>query len=360
MAMPPAQQVQPAGFRRMTRQQTFNQPTLTASTFGQLVNFQLPQTGYLSAITLTMQATLTTGAGTPAGTFATYPALPYALIRKIRIYTSEGVELFNISGFGLQLYQMFQRYQHSQSVDQVSYLNANGRALLYTTQSGTPAQSTVNQFNAYWHIPISTDDSMMLGLMLLQSPDIRLNVDITTCNQSDTGNITGVSVTPSFTFQVGVESYTVPDDSQSQPNRRFVKLVQEDLFPFTTNGDQIYRPLTGNLYTSIAGIVENNGAQVSPANINTVALRFAQSVNVYNEAMQTNIARTKEHWGYTPPDGMFRFDMQLGSGYPHLYDPRDFFNSSQQTDVAVITNISGLTPVGAQIRFIKEQLAMIG
>ena len=201
---------------------------------------------------------------------------------------------------------------------------------------------------------------MMLGLMMLQSPDLRLQVDVTTCNQADTGTVAGVSIAPVFNFTIGVESFTVPDDSQSQPNQRWYKTVQEDIFPFTVNGDIIYRPVVGNIYTSIAGIVENNGAQISPNNINTVTLRYAQSVNVYSEAILTNLLRCKSRWGIIPPDGMFRFDMNLGSGIPGLYDPRDFFNSSQQSDVAVITNISGLTPVGAQIRFIKEQLAMIG
>lgn len=348
------------GFRRMTRQQTFNQPALVGSQFGQLLSMQLPQTGYLGGITVNMQATITTGAGTPAGSWANYPPLPYNLVKKFRIYTSEGVELFNISGWGMMLYQSRQRWQHVPSVDQIAYLNTNNRAALYTTQTGTPSASTQYSFNCYWNIPIMTDDSMMLGLMLLQSPDIRLNLEITLANQADTGNISGVTLTPSFNFKVGIESYTVPDDTGSQPNRRFVKLVQEDLFPYTTNGDQIYRPLTGNLYTSIMGLVENNGAQVPSSNIGVVALRFAQSVYVYNEDILTNIARFREHWGYTPPDGLFAFDMQQGAGIPRIYDPRDWLNTSQQTDTAVIVNLSGLTPVNAQIRYIKEQLALIG
>jgi hypothetical protein len=349
-------------FRRATRQQEFLQPPLTVTQFGQTVNFALPQSGFLSRIFLNFTGTITTGAGTPAGSWGTYPPLPYALIRKIRIYTTEGVEIINISGWGLFLHNMRRKRLQMNAQDLFStFLNTNGRAALLSTNTGTPAASTAYTFTGSLEIPIYTDDIMMLGLLLLQSNDVRCNMEITFAYQADTGNVSGVTLTPAFNFTPMTEYFSLPQmNNAAGPNLQYVHSLYEEFFPFNNNGDVIYRPTPGNIFLSLSGIIENNGAQVATANINTLKVQYAQAVAPYYEQYVNALFKWKLDYGFVPPDGYFDYDFALGSGVPGFLDPRDWLDTSQQTDLQFTPNVSGLTLVNAQLRVVREQLARIG
>ena len=351
-----------AAFRRATQQNQYLNQNMIFSQFGQLQTLQLPQTGYLGRIWLYFTGTITTGAGTPAGSWASYPPMPYNLIKKIRVYTSEGVEIVNISGWGLYLLNMRKESTPNMAGNVFAYLNSNTATALYqtVTPGATPAASTAYTLSGCLEVPIVTDDVMMYGLINTQTNDVRVYMDITWCNQSDTGSVSGVTLTPAFTVYPQIEFYLVPGDSAAQPVLSYVHSLYEEYFPFTTVGDIIYRPTPGNIYMSLSGIVENNGAQVAPTNINTVKVVYAQGVSPFYEQYLNNIQRLKRTIGITPPDGYFSYSFDYGNSDPTQADPRDWLNTAAQTDLQFVINVTGITPASAQLRCIREQLSRIG
>ena len=349
-----------AAFRKSTQQNQYLQPAMVFSQFGQQVTLQLPQTGYLGRIYLKIAGTITTGAGTPAGSWASYPPLPWALIKRIRLYSSQGVEIINCSGWGMYLATMRKQNVSLFAGDVIQFINSTNRAAGYTTQTGTPAQNNAYTFNGLLELPVMTDDSMMHGLINTQTNDVRLYLEITMCNQSDTGTISGVTLTPAFNITPQIEFYLVPADAAAQPNLSFIHSWYEEFFPFTTVGDIVYRPTPGNSFVSLSGIAENNGAQIANTNINTVKLVYAQGVAPFYEDYTTACGRFKRLVGQMPPDGYFTYTFDAGSGNTTELDPRDFLNSANQTDLQFIPNITGITPSSAQLRCVREQLSRVG
>src|SRR5438552_14381764 len=93
-------------FESDTRQQIITLSPMTPpnpGTAGQIVTQQLPTSGYLSAIWMLLAGTTTTTSA-QSGAIGAYPQPPWNFVRKIRVYTNMGVELVNLSGYGLYLY----------------------------------------------------------------------------------------------------------------------------------------------------------------------------------------------------------------------------------------------------------------
>ena len=108
MRAAPQQQAtrRPGNFMADTRQSLITLAPMvpaTADTAGITTTQQLPTSGYLSAIWFILQATTTTASGA-SNVVKAYPQTPWGLIRKIRVYTNMGVDLWNTSGYGAYLY----------------------------------------------------------------------------------------------------------------------------------------------------------------------------------------------------------------------------------------------------------------
>jgi hypothetical protein len=155
-----------------------------------------------------------------------------------------------------------------------------------------------------------------------------------------------------------VEFFTIPASSADQPNQRFVHSITEQILPVLNTGDFFATLPLGNIYCKVLGIMEAPNAQVTPNTINTVSILYAQSVRPYYEQYSNHILRNKWWYGFCPPDGHVWFDFTMGDGQPVNDDPRDFLNSSQQTDLKLNPNLASI--VGSQqLRLVLDQLAPI-
>lgn len=355
----------PSTFRAATRQQIVPLAGQTAVAFGQKLTFPLPQTGYLAKIWLPFTATLTTNA-TAAGTQAVYPPMPWSAINRVRLYTNEGATLVDVSGYELYLYNMWVNRLSNPAIDLVTgigALNANNKANLYVSPSGALAASTQYIHSGVLQIPIFTDDTLMLGLLLTQNVTTRLNLDVVFGNVGDVSVLSaGGFASQSLAVNPECEFYSVPLDSMTQPNLRFVRTLISEVQPVTlANGDFVYKPQISNIYARIIGMMENGAtlAQMAVSNINRISLRYAQTITPYAQGYVGHIARHKFYSGWTMPDGMWAYDFTTGSGSMGIWEPRDFLDSAGQTDLSILVNIGNAALSGAQCRIIKEQLAVL-
>lgn len=350
-------------FRDATRENMFSQPApQTATAFSQKLTFLMPQTGYLADIALSWTGTIT-GTGTASGSWPTYPANPWAVMKQVRLYTSDNIEIVNVSGWGLYLANARKRRIMSWGTDVVSYLSTNNRAALLAAPSGS-LSGTSNTITGFLTIPVMTDDMLMLGMLLTQTNELRVNLDIVLGSQTDIVGSGAYATTGPFismTFTPNTRVFQDPGAGARQPNLSYINYLLEEDSPFTlATGDWVYRPATGLIFKALYGVLENASVQIAPANITQVQYKYAQSVVPQQEPITIHTARWKESFGFTPPDGYFDFSFDQGSGLVGMLDTRDLLNSANVTDLQFIFSVTGLTLSGTtQVRAIKEQLGQI-
>jgi hypothetical protein len=350
-------------FRHYTRQNVVNVGNLTFNAFGAPPQqLQLPRSGWLARVYVTATATMTTGAGTPSGNWATYPTQPYSLLGKVRLYTNTQSDLFNISGHGLNLFSQA-NYGMTKVTRNQGLANATNLPTVYQTlPSTTPAASTAYPMAATYKLPVVTDDALMLGMLFLQSDAVTFGIEITPPASTDiVGTVSGVTVTPAITYSVTAEYFDVPYDRSIMPNSSYAHLVQEQFKPISVTGQNDLYMLTGNTYLKIIGQLENNSVPMVAGNIVNVGVKYAQTTTPYYEPYPMHVTRTSYNYGGYLPDGLIIQDFSLGSGIPSFLEPRDFINSSLLSDFEIFYTLNNtMTLTNARARIITEQLAPIG
>ncbi len=173
-----AAQAMPVGrFESDTRQQIITLSPMvpaTPGTAGQIVTQQLPTSGYLSSIWMNLVGTTTTTSAQSASV-GTYPQPPWNFVRKIRVYTNMGVELVNLSGYGLYLYQSALRtgLDIDTIVNSLTYAATDGGAnntvkSRYLVHPTSLAASSSETWKAGYYLPIAWGTGGKAGLQLLQ------------------------------------------------------------------------------------------------------------------------------------------------------------------------------------------------
>lgn len=353
---------QARSFRDATRKQYAPLPAQVATAFGQRLTFQLPVTGYLSRILLEWHGTMTTGAGTAAGNWTTYPMVPYNYIKRVRLYTSENTNICDLSGQQLYLANLMSRRNCTPDSDAAYILhNANNRLLVTDAPAGAGDDAVSEAVAGYLEVPIETDDMLQFGLLISQNLEVRLYLDVEFADAADVHGITGVTVTPAITFAPSVEFFSIPPDGVGQPNLQWVQTLLGTKIPIAANGDQEIQLSIGNLYLGVYGFIENNGALIDPTSgLTEVRLQYAQNVVPLRETYRQHVMRVKTTHGITLPDGAFAYDWASGLGFPGMLDFRDVVNSAEQTDLKLIVTTAGLTLSNAYVHVIRRQLGRIG
>lgn len=356
-------------FRSVTRQKIQDIPGVTFNQWATPFSINLPNTGYLSRVYIPMRGTVSTGTGTPGGSFNGYPYLPYGMIQWIELRNNNNSGIIHVSGWGLALLNAMQERLRQPQTEAIAPYNSTNVASTFQAPIGSPgggtgtvAASTAYNVSANWYLGIATDDAAMFGLQPLQNNALITQLWITPAPQSAVqGNITGVvPLTPNLTVRPSAEFFQVPPYSGSQPDQRFTHAIWEDTQQIQTVGSEfVYKPIPGPVYLRIILVVENNGLPVSYGNIQQVVFRHSMDNTPYRETYDQHLTRMKRAYGFTLPDGVIVYDFSLGYGIPGIVEPRDFVDTSQLTDVAIgITLNPSLVLAGtAQVRVIREFLA---
>src|SRR5690349_4024176 len=83
----------------------------------------LPQTGYGAGIWLLLTGTTNTaGASSTTAANTVFPPPPFNYITRIVLRNNQGVDLFNISGWGLYLYNATLRTGFDQAIDHSDFI----------------------------------------------------------------------------------------------------------------------------------------------------------------------------------------------------------------------------------------------
>jgi hypothetical protein len=331
------------------------------------VSLQLPQVGYLSKIWINCRVTVTTGAtGTYTQTVNPVPT-PYGLLKRIRVLTNEGAEIYNTTGYGNYLVQRMQRGGYDPRNPIASYASTNTGLAVFSVPA-TMTTSTQYTFNWNVMIPIAWQESLQAGLILLQNPTNRLTLELTFGDATQQDLITTGGTTPSVTvnsalFNPAFEFYAVPNQAADNPDTSYVHTILESQDALPGSGDFTYRPALGNIYLNVIQEFINSNARFNPnTDFTQLKLIYAQTQQAYNMTPQEFLARQRYILsGIDLPDGVFFWNFTDGTGLLELSNQRDAIDTSRLTDLSIITSISPNTTVTpgstTYVREIREMLA---
>ncbi len=343
-----------------TRQGRRTLPAVNFVSGGQST-FDLPQTGFGVSLNLKLKGTATAGAGGGA-TMATYPYTPWSLIKRLRIFSNEGVELYNTSGIGNYLWQKTWRTAVDPAANPQSFLGGFTDPFgQYFAQTGNILANGSASFRAYLRHMFTWGENWQGGLILLQNTAVRYTVEITWGTVTDlfsagSGNITlsGVTVTPTLEFA------HLPSNPKNFPVLQYVNQVIEQSQSVLATGDFTYLPPTGNLYYRLISEFSNNGVPNLPSDITNLKMDYSQTQVPYNEEADNRLFDMRRFYAQDFPSGCWVWELAGGNGFPEVPTSRDIINTARLTDFEVVSTVaSGVAINNMNARFIRGQLLPI-
>jgi hypothetical protein len=365
-----ASQAMPVGrFESDTRQQILTLSPMvpqTPGTAGQVVTQQLPTSGYLSAIWMLLQGTTTTTSA-QSTTIGTYPQPPWNFLRKIRVYTNMGVELVNLSGYGLYLYQSTLRtgLDIDTIVNSLSYAATDGGAnntvkSRYLVHPSGLGVSSTETWKAGYFLPIAWGPGGKAGLQLLQDDAVKYYLEITYgdltdlyASNSGTPALTNVSVTPM------VETFSTPRNPANRPDLSYSKVILEETQAFDSGtGVSTFKMVTGNMVTQLIHELSNGATAkpLDPSEITLMRMDYASTQVPYNINPDLQLLRQAFLYGRNMPQGCYIWELSEALGLKELPTMRDVIDTLMLTNLQSELTLSGVALSSSKLRTIKEWL----
>lgn len=361
----------PGNFLADTRQALITMSPMvpaTQDTAGIISTQQLPTSGYLSAIWFILQATTTT-LSTGSNVVKAYPQTPWGYIRKIRVYTNMGVDIWNTSGYGAYLYQRTLRtnWDPQRNDAPLSYAATNGggnRSVFsrYSVPATSLATGAAETVKAGFYLPMAWGTMGQAGLQLLQDDSVKYFLEITWGDHTDlyatfgTGaTLTGATLTPV------VETFATPRDPNNRPDLSYSKIVLEEQQPFDSgSGVNTYKFVTGNMVTRLIHYLDNldtTQKPIDPASVTQLRMDYAQTQVPYNIDPDVELFREAILRALQMPQGTYTWELSCALGLPEFPTLRDVINTIKLTNLQTELTLSGVTPSSSAIHTVKEMLS---
>ena len=364
-----AAQAMPVGrFENDTRQQIITLSPMTPpnpGTAGQIVTQQLPTSGYLSAIWMLLQGTTTTTSAQSATVLA-YPQPPWNFLRKIRVYTNMGVELVNLSGYGLYLYQSCLRtgLDIDTIVNSLTYaVTDSGNNTVksrYIVHPTSLAASSSETWKAGFYLPIAWGTAGKAGLQLLQDDAVKYYLELTFGDLNDlyastsgTPTLSNVSVTPM------VETFATPRNPANRPDLSYSKMILEETQPFDTGtGVTTFKMVTGNMVSQLIQELSNGSTAhpLDPTEVSLLRMDYASTQVPYNMNPDVQLLRQAFLYGRNLPQGVYVWELAEALGLKELPTMRDVIDTLMLTNLQTEITLSGVSLASSKLRTIKEWL----
>jgi len=363
-------QAMPVGrFESDTRQQIITLSPMapqTPGTAGQIVTQQLPTSGYLSAIWMRLQGTTTTTSAQSAVVDA-YPTPPWNFIRKVRVYTNMGVELVNLSGYGLYLYQSALRsgLDIDTIVNSMTYAVTDGggnntvrsRYLVHPTSLGVSSSET---WRCGYYLPIAWGTGGKAGLQLLQDDAVKYYLELTFGDLTDLyASTSGTPTLSNVSVDVMVETFSTPRNPANRPDLSYSKVILEETQPFDAGtGVTTFKMVTGNMVTQLIHELSNGATAVplDPTEVTLLRMDYASTQVPYNMNPDLQLLRQAFLYGRNMPQGVYIWELSEALGLKELPTMRDVIDTLMLTNLQTEITLAGVTLASSRLRTIKEWL----
>jgi hypothetical protein len=371
MGAPQAQQMpaRPGNFNAATRQNFVPGPVFTfPSGQTQLTLTQpVPQTGYGAAINILVQGTTTTAAASSTTAANTdYPPPPANYLKRIRLYNNQGLDLFNVTGYGLYLWNKTQRTHWDPMVAQAGQFIGGFTPTVFAQYFKAPSSvgaSTTDTWTIMYRLMVAWGENLQAGLQLLQDQSVQYLLELTCGAPSDIYGATTGTVSLSSVVTTEVELFSVPPSPSDQPRLNYTQVVLEDLQTsgFSAGADLQYKVVPGNIVCQVIHELAQGATTqpFSPANMTNLKFNYSQVQVPYNPGKaQFSYFRQRRMYGMDLPPGVLVHELQCPNGFPELKGGRDLLNLAQLTDANSLVGIASGAPLtNPQLRTIRTMLA---
>jgi len=299
---------------------------------GNVVTWDIPKTGLLAAIHLSIRCVTTAGACAAPNIYGFCAA-----IRRVRLISNSGIDLFNVTGPGY-FYLLQNMLEHYQPV---------------TPQNAGQTAVAINQtVNLDMIVPVALNARDSVGLFMLQNEQtlVQLSVEFET-----TLILGGVACDAITTVCPWVEYFTVPVDVKDWPPLNVVQQILEDDRAIVAVGDLDYSWPRGNTYIQVAhayGCLQAGSAD----NWTRAILLVNQSETLIDLTPAGMILEWNRSHGFARALGVCLMDLMGTSGLGTMGSSRDLLYS------AMVTELTTRITIGAQpflLRSIRRQLVAL-
>lgn len=354
-------------FNTATRQNILVAPAI-AYTAGQTIFSILPKVGLLKRVILLFAGTLTVTLG--GGTAVLGAEAPFSLLTRIRLTANGNTALFDCSGYGAMLSQLFTAYGFGgigarPRIPDSATVPGPVATVFSALNFGSGVSAGANTWTFALEIPLGLSDDWRdpVGLILAAAPDTVLQVEATfgaTLFSTVAARTTPVTVTGAATATLTgtltpfVEFFTVPRSQADYPDlRRIHTWSEQGPQAIAGNGDQDVVLQRGNTIQRVVHIVWTNSA-ADPTNVPLRELRFNQNEIPYRVTRQLDAFLQRERMVRDMPDGVYLWDLWNTTGI------RDAVNTLNLNDLTSRLNLTGATIAGtSDIRTLTEQLILL-
>lgn len=326
----------------------------------------LPQTGYGAALNIFVSGTTTTAAASSTTSANTdYPPPPWAYIQRLRLYNTQGLDLFNITGYGLYLWMMSQRSDFDPGVIHTGQFIGGFTPTAFAQYFKAPSSvgaSTTDTWQMAFRLMVAWGENLQAGLQLFQDLSVQYFLEITVGSPASIYGATTGTVTLKSTITTEVELFSVPPSPADQPGLNYTQVVLEDLQTsgFAAGADLQYKIIPGNILCQlIHEIAAGSPLQpTSPANLTALKLNYSQVQVPYLSKAPFPYFRQRRIYGRDMPPAVLVHELQCPNGIPELKGGRDLLNLAQLTDAnSLISLASGFSGANPQLRTVRTLLA---
>lgn len=303
-----------ASFDLLTRRKLARLSAATL-TGGQSNQWQLPRTGLLAEMWLSIRATISTSDTVTDAN----PLGCSAIIRRVRLTSNSAIDIFSVSGANAH-------YLLNDFLDteQVNIVGQNQGSDTLVVSNGTVK-------NLDMLIPVTLNSRDPLGLIMLQNEQTLLTLTIEVEAVASLGtNISGVSVTvqPIMVF------FTVPADNKAIPPLNVIHQITDQSMSVSGTGDINFEPPRGNTYVQI-----NHGLGMGVSGADNWS-RLRVQANQSDTWSDHNPASLDFEYyrihGRARKAGVLPIDFIGSTGLGNFGSGRDLFNSALVTDFLTI------------------------
>lgn len=323
-------------FNQLTRQHIQGLPAKPWQE-GSTVSFEIPKARLLSRIKLLVKGKINIVHATETA-FVPVANAPFPLIKKVEVNLNNGFSPYVVSG--VQAYFMNLLGVNGSMVSPITGTNtvtaaSRAKNILGITADASADGGADNRLQMIIDLPIALNDRDPAGLIMLQAPDVLVNVNITMGNiLTDLfSDATGFTVSLSdATIQPIIETFSIPAPMEARPDLSILKLVQGRTETIAAAGSKVISLPTGNMYRKLAVWVKDATGGEADGDLNTdFRLTLNTADQPYSIPHRVLADINQLDYGVALPAGLFIFDFARNGGIPNFSSPRDYIDTAQLT-----------------------------
>lgn len=339
-------------FLEKTRQNWIHMPA-KAITLGETMQIgPLTKTGYLGELYFFVKGTMTITDGDANTSLKdTMDSKPFGMIKELRMLVN-GTTIHRIPGYHLWLVNLLK--QRSQLLDQAGTAAPGGYASSrpYAFSTNASGGGTANDWRFMVSLPLSLNKMDLEGLLLLQTPDTEVMIEIDWARDSDMFTIgSGDTVAWDGDIYTMLEVYSVPTGgAKFQPdgyngNPGFLRSLLYQEKSITQVGDFDYALDRNNVYLRVFNRVILNASRAGLTDVTNLSLEMNGGTQTPYREVDADLflAIQRERYGRDLPRAVFVWDWHY-QGTPSYATPRDWIAAHKFTEFSQkVTIASGAT-----------------